>query len=107
MTHKQIWLEAAEAFLTPLKQRTERQSVLTEFGLCRIVYISKTLQYDCRSFEHFAIPNTNNVNRFYWLPTVDDSQHKIKHDELRGLASLFFATMTLKEFKQLLIEPEG
>jgi len=107
MIHKQIWLEAAEAFLTPLEQRTERQLNLTEFGLCKIIYLSKTLLYDYQLFKNFT--TAFDRGSVYWLPTRRNHpyRHTTKHDELRGLLSLFLATMTVKEFKQLLIKPKG
>ncbi len=98
MTHKQIWTEIAEAFLTREDEGAPSRLRLAESGLC----LAFTLLSRFVPTEVFRSAFYPSYDEAYWLPTRRDKGHTIKCDLIRGDFATLMSCMTEEEFDQLL-----
>lgn len=100
MTHKQTWLEIAEAYLTPRSERTEKQRFLTVLGLCDAASDMGLKFHKMARLMGELVGPFHGID--YWWPVYGLEDYLPIHDELRGLQALFFAAMSAKDFNELL-----
>lgn len=91
MTNKQAWLEIAEAYLTPYKERSEWQKNITEVGLCWAsdkVSLNSFGRYWFNTYSNDLWFSVRARSYCYW-----DMKYKRvtieKADHLRGTFALF------------------
>ena len=106
MTHREIFLEIAEAYLTPYKERTEWHRDLAKDGICLALgymgfrlktYKERELVFEYKKVIKVCHPLRETIQSHtgYWWPLT------LKNRIHRGMACLLIADMGEKEFLRL------
>ena len=91
MTHEELWLEIAEAFGTPVNERSQKQHHATCSGLCLAVEIfvgvRKRNRFERNLWGHLAS---------WWLEKMT-----YESDAQRCLFACFMAAMPEKDYNEM------
>ena len=101
MTHKQVWTEIAEAFLTAESEGTKRQVDLASRGLCYAKEGMVPTTSGGKRICHFLCSLSGHAD-WFWFDNRWKLTHRREYDLVRGDFAILMACITEKELGELL-----